>query len=178
MRIWDLREPFCGAWFAVTLFWLFHSSDALLDRRVIWWWERLGQRRCRQCEEQGEQSLLTINVRNRVSNPFLGSEAACRCGMGSRVLASLWLLALLSICGTVKHHLSNVRLRNYFLSIKKASLPLPHKGHDNIQDDMNMSAMITWLMEFIATIIFFTHDQRHFIAMIQNIILWTTAVHS
>ena len=52
------------------------------------------------------------------------------------------------------------------------------RGHENFHDDMNMSAIITWSMEFIATTIFFTYDQRHFIAMIQNILPWTTVFHS
>ena len=52
------------------------------------------------------------------------------------------------------------------------------RGRENFHDDMNMSAIITWSMEFIATIIFFTYDQRHFIAMIQNILPWTTVFHS
>ena len=36
---------------------MFPSSDALLDRRVIRWRERPGQRRRRQRAEQGEQPL-------------------------------------------------------------------------------------------------------------------------
>ena len=55
---------------------------------------------------------------------------------------------------------------------------IQNRGHENFHDDMNMSAIITWSMEFIATIIFFTYDQRHFIAMIQNILPWTTVFHS
>ena len=41
------------------------------------------------------------------------------------------------------------------------------RGHDNSHDDMNMLAMITRSMEFIAMTNFFTYDQRHFIAMIK-----------
>ena len=35
-------------------------------------------------------------------------------------------------------------------------LVLLSRGHENFHDDMNMSAIITWSMEFIAMIIFFT----------------------
>ena len=50
---------------------------------------------------------------------------------------------------------------------------LQGRGHDNFHDDMNMTAMITWSMEFIATIIFFhlwskafySHDPKYPLAL-------------
>ena len=73
-----------------------------------------------------------------------------------------------------------MRLISIFVikSLISATFGSGPRGHENFHDDMNMSAIITWSMEFIATIIFFTYDQRHFIAMIQNILPWTTVFHS
>ena len=46
--LWGIPFP------VITWCWLFHPSDALLDRRVIRWRERSCQRRCRQRAEQGK----------------------------------------------------------------------------------------------------------------------------